>query len=193
MFRSFLLMNISIQVILKSQANITCIPDSEVIGSYDLIIAKYDKWVFSYKPPFDYIGSEAFTFISSRISKEEPDVHIVDSIRIIIDVVSDGFSGKLIGNWDYIQSCGGYDGGCWNNFAGDYLVSFSSDMIYSSFINDTLQESYHYDFINGYRNGEIAIYRIQFDNGYSTFFWFSNNTLKIEEGDYVNEFEKMEE
>jgi hypothetical protein len=167
---------------------VSCIVEPDVSDFYEFRSIPNDKWRFTYDPDFNYTGTESFTFISKKPNNN------IKTIKLTIEVIQDDFRNKIIGKWKYIQTCGGYDGGCWDIYPNEILtVEFTEDMVYSKFINDDLIESHVYEFVDGWKSGESAIYAIQFDNDFTTYYKLSDDSLDIQIGDTIEEFVRISE
>ncbi len=174
---------------------VSLVPDPESPVPYNFSITHNEKWVFEYKPEYDYRGTDSYTFYKRNTYEGNAESGATDSLKITIEVISDKvLQDKFIGKWKYIQTCGGYDGGCWQSYPENdiNIVEFKDNMVYNHFVNDSLQETYEYQFIFGQKGDDVIGYLIGFGDAYETFCWISNNTLKIQDGDAAQQYDKIE-
>jgi len=57
---------------------------------------------------------------------------------------------SLLGRWEWIESCGGFAGGCFTpESRGEKItVEFRSDLTYRQFVNDTLIRTCRYEIVH---------------------------------------------
>jgi hypothetical protein len=107
----------------------------------------------------------------------------------------------IVGEWQWIKSCGGFSGGCWypDEDHQDRAV-FTSDNKYYRYSNDEKILDYNYKIgttreVDGIKYYEINFVPSEGTTGifeWSTEFWFSDKKyLNIPGGDFVEEFERL--
>jgi len=148
--------------------------------------------ILNYIPQNNFLGIDSVLVVSMKGSDGAGPSTNVDTIMVIIKVVKDDFHKKLIGRWNWIRNCGGYTGGCWyadeNNKS---LIEFTYDMHYIQSYNDSVIHDLIYHFIESFKVGETITYKIGFSDKFDTYLWFTKDTLNIQQGDAVAEYEKI--
>jgi hypothetical protein len=96
-------------------------------------------------------------------------------------------SSSLIGEWSWINTCGGTGIDCWtqaSTHTSSNLV-FTSDSIYNYYQNDTLRFSTNFHtYTTVSEDGKYTTYIIKYDSGSWGIFSISHDTLSlIDEGD----------
>ena len=106
-----------------------------------------------------------------------------DEVQIVIS--------ELTGKWNWVSSCGGFTGDCWfpsdDNFES---IEFKNDLSYIEKINGIIVTE------TNYLVPEMIIenvYKIEFHNGYSTYFRFVDDNLSIQGGDFWSEYKRINE
>ncbi|MBW1612601.1 MAG: hypothetical protein JRJ57_01230 [Deltaproteobacteria bacterium] len=106
----------------------------------------------------------------------------------------------IIGEWQWVKSCGGFTGGCWYP-SDDHQerAVFTSDSKYYRYSNDELILDYNYQLgdtreVDGVKYYEITFVPAEGTTGiyeWSTEFWFTEQKiLNIPGGDFIEEFER---
>ncbi len=103
------------------------------------------------------------------------------------------FDNDIVGKWEWVESCGGFTGGCWYP-ASDHKeqVEFTSDYRYIRTVNGTKVFDISFTPGDSYENGNIKYFRITFNKEWNTIYWFlDKDTFQMPGGDFVEKFKRI--
>jgi hypothetical protein len=103
------------------------------------------------------------------------------------------FENEIIGKWEWVESCGGFTGGCWYPTADHKeQVEFTSNQRYIRTVNGIKTVDQSYTLGDSYERGNIKYFKISFNNEWNTVYWFlDKDTFEIPGGDFVEKFKRI--
>lgn len=157
------------------------------------IIDKEEVRILQYSPVDDFLGIDSVLILTTRFSMNNKDTVEISTISVRIRVVKNDFHQKLIGKWNWIESCGGWTGDCWYPDVHSYeIIEFDNNMVYTSLKNGEEEQSFKYQFTDSYLSGSETIYKIALDNGHETSYYIDGDLLIVQGGDFWMEFERVD-
>ncbi|MFZ5942191.1 MAG: hypothetical protein ACOYXB_16610 [Bacteroidota bacterium] len=155
-----------------------------------LLNAQWEERILEYVPDEGFFGLDSLMIVTSRGSDGASPATDVDSVLIRISVCGLELK-QLSGTWILVQSCGGYTGQCWYPAEGtEQKIVITPDQQYREYLNDSLLSVRSFTLTEAYESGQTIIRGFVFGDNPPRWYWFSNDHLNVQGGDFVSQYRR---